>query len=170
MPGSIDEGKEETIAWIKQINPKTVMDVGAGLGTYARLFIANDIKVDKIDAIEVWEPYIHYFKIASIYNNVFKIDARDWDNWNYDLVILGDILEHMTKEQAIKLWKSISKKAKYAVISIPIVHYPQGHVHGNPYEEHVKDDWSVEEVLESFDNIVSHVAHESVGVFFAEFK
>lgn len=169
MPGSIDEGKDETIAWIKKIDPETIMDVGAGMGTYARLIHDNKI-LSKIDAIEVWQPYIDYFKLNKMYNNVYSTDARQWFQWDYDLVILGDILEHMKKEDAVDLWERISKTARNAVISIPIVHYPQGHVHGNPYEEHVKDDWTIEEVLESFEGITSHTAYDTVGVFYAEFR
>jgi hypothetical protein len=75
----------------------------------------------------------------------------------------------MTKEEAVAIWQSISKQARYAIISIPIVHYPQGHEHGNPYEEHVKDDWTTEEVLKTFSNITIHKAHNVVGVFVAKF-
>ena len=76
----------------------------------------------------------------------------------------------MTKEEAIELWDKVSKTARYAIISIPIIHYPQGHEHGNPYEEHVKDDWSSEEVLETFSNIKEYKEFDITGVYIARFK
>lgn len=169
MPGSSKEGKLEIANWVKDKNIKTVLDIGAGKGTYANLFIENNIKLNKIDAIEIWSPYIKKYRLNKRYNNVFLDDARNWNDFNYDLIILGDVLEHMTKEQAISLWNKC-KSAKYAIISIPIIHYPQGHYDGNPYEEHIKDDWSIEEVLSSFSNIIYYKGYETIGVFYAQFK
>lgn len=168
MPSSSGEGKAETLKWIESNldSIKTVLDVGAGEGTYAKLLRNLDLKTD---ALEVWLPYVGKFKLLSLYKSVFIEDARKWTNWNYDLVILGDILEHMTKEEAVQVWEAVSKEAKYAIISIPIVHYPQGHEHGNPYEEHIKDDWSTQEVLDTFKSIVRHDAYNTVGVFYAKF-
>ena len=92
-----------------------------------------------------------------------------WDNWEYDLVMFGDVLEHMTKEDAIALWKKISKQAKYALISIPITHFHQPMVNGNPYEKHIKEDWTSEEVLESFPGIVIKDEFEITGTYLAKF-
>ena len=52
------------------------------------------------------------------------------------------------------------------MISIPIVDFPQEMVEGNPFEEHVNDNWSHEKVLESFPNIISAFIHEFIGVYF----
>ena len=170
MPGSSIEGKELSMQWIRILKPETILDVGAGMGWYEDFIKRNKINYKKLDAIEVWEPYIEKYNLKARYDNVFNIDAREWNNWKYDLIILGDILEHMTKEEAIKLWDNISKQARFAIISIPIVHYPQGHENGNPYEEHIKDDWSSKEVLESFKNITTHKEFDVVGIYLATFN
>jgi len=169
MPESSPEGKPLSIYWIKKLNPKTVLDVGAGIGTYHSLIKNEGIVIEKIDALEVWQPYIEKYELETKYNKVFNVDAREWQDWNYDLVILGDILEHMSKEEAISVWKNVSKQAKAAIISIPIIHCPQGHDHDNPYEEHIKEDWTSKEVLESFSNIVDHCDFPVVGVYLARF-
>jgi hypothetical protein len=91
-------------------------------------------------------------------------------SFEYDLVILGDILEHMSESDAINLWDKISKQAKYAIISIPIIHYHQDAINGNPYEVHVEEDWTVERVLEKFSHIVEHKKFEVTGTFIAEFN
>jgi hypothetical protein len=41
---------------------------------------------------------------------------------------------------------------------------------GNPYEEHVKDDWSHNEVLSSFTNIIDDWQGEVVGAYWADFR
>jgi hypothetical protein len=75
----------------------------------------------------------------------------------------------MSKEDAVALWERVSKEAKYAIVSMPIIQFPQGHIHGNPYEKHVKDDWSHEEILETFGGIVAHQTFEVTGMYLAKF-
>jgi cyclopropane fatty-acyl-phospholipid synthase-like methyltransferase len=169
MPISSLDGKQLSMEWIKELGSKTILDVGAGLGLYYEFLKHEQVVFEKLDAIEVWEPYIEKYELKLKYNNVFNVDARQWNDWSYDLVILGDILEHMSKEEALTLWDNVSKHAKAAIISIPIIHYPQGHEHGNPYEEHIKDDWSSAEVLESFSHIIKHKEYDIVGVYLAIF-
>jgi len=167
---SSPEGKIETLVWIMNNNINSILDVGAGSGTYYDLLYNNGASVAKMDAIEVWKPYIEEANLLAKYDRVFQEDARVHDDYSYDLVILGDILEHMSKDDAIALWSKVSGKAKNAIISIPIVHYPQGHLNGNPYEEHVKDDWTAQEVLDTFPGIVHHEEYQTVGVFYATFR
>jgi hypothetical protein len=171
MPGTSElGGKKESAEWVIEKGIKTVLDVGPGMGNYADLFKNNGISLELIDGVEIWEPYVERFGLTNKYDNLFVEDIRKWNSFNYDLVIFGDILEHMTKEEAIAVWDKASGAAKYAIISIPTIHYPQGEAEGNPYEEHVKDDWSVQEVLDTFPGIVSHLESGSIGVFFAIFK
>ena len=88
----------------------------------------------------------------------------------FDLVILGDILEHMPMKDAVDLWNKIKQDAKYALISIPIIHYPQGAVDDNPYEVHIEEDWTTEKVLQNFSNIVEYKEFQQTGVFIAKFR
>lgn len=155
---------------IAELNPKTVLDVGAGQGVYLNL-IRDSLGEDvKISAVEVWPPYIEQFNLRNRYDNLFDIDVRDMESFDYDLVILGDVLEHMPEPDAIKLWDRISKEAKYAIISIPIIHYHQDAINGNPYEVHVDEDWNTERVLKSFHSIIEHIEFPVTGVFVARFK
>lgn len=168
MPISSGEGKLDFTNFIQKYQPTSVLDVGAGKGTYG--ILARICKeYDKLDAIEVWEPYIKDYNLQEVYSNVYQEDVRKWDNFDYDLVIFGDVLEHMTKEEALQVWDRASSQARFAVISIPIIHYPQGHIHGNPYEEHVKDNWTSLEVLNTFSHIYKFEQYNTIGTFFAKF-
>jgi hypothetical protein len=68
------------------------------------------------------------------------------------------------------LWNRISEEAKYALISIPIIHYEQGAINDNPYEVHVEEDWFTEKILQKFSNIVEYKEFSQTGVFIAKFK
>jgi SAM-dependent methyltransferase len=164
----------ENKPWVQQkiieLRPQTVLDVGAGQGTYLDLIREGLGAGVIVNAVEVWQPYIDQFNLLNRYDKLFAIDVRDMTNFEYDLVILGDILEHMSESDAINLWYKISKQAKYAIISIPIIHYHQDAINGNPYEVHVEEDWTVERVLKKFSHIVEHKKFEVTGTFIAEFN
>jgi hypothetical protein len=154
---------------IIELSPTTVLDVGAGQGTYLNLIRDGLGSGVIVNAVEVWQPYIDQFDLVNRYDKLFAMDVREMTNFKYDLVILGDILEHMSESQAIDLWSRISKEARYAIISIPIVHYHQDAINGNPYEIHVEEDWTVEKVLEKFSHIIEHKKFEVTGTFIAKF-
>jgi 2-polyprenyl-3-methyl-5-hydroxy-6-metoxy-1,4-benzoquinol methylase len=169
MPRSHPETKPWIIEKINSVQVETILDVGAGVGTYSNL-LADAGWSGNITALEVWEPYIEGYSLREKYDSVINLDVRDNADYNYDLVIFGDILEHISKEDAIKVWEKTAHQAKYAVIAIPTIHYPQGELEHNPHEEHIKDDWSVKEVLETFSDIVDYWNGEETGAFWAEFK
>ena len=56
----------------------------------------------------------------------------------------------MTKDEAIQLVETALDHCDTMIISIPIIHMPQDAVNGNPFEIHVKDDWSHDEVMSTW--------------------
>lgn len=169
MPTSNPENKLWAIRKIKSISPNTILDVGVGQGDYLELirsYLPHNIL---IDGIEAWEPYVGKFKLDERYNNLFVKDVREFENFDYDLVIFGDVLEHMPEKDAIEVWNKMSKQARYAIISIPIIHHPQGVYEGNPFEIHHEEDWTTERVLEKFSGIVEHKEFQVTGTFIAKF-
>jgi 2-polyprenyl-3-methyl-5-hydroxy-6-metoxy-1,4-benzoquinol methylase len=169
MPYSDEENRDWVSSKIEEIYPKTILDVGPGAGAYGKL-IKKTYPNITVDAVEVWEPYLNKFKLHSVYDRLYVRDAREHTNYTYDLVIFGDVLEHMTKEDAIALWNRVKEQAKYALISIPIVHYPQSESEDNPYEVHVKDDWTNDEVLLTFSSIIDYKVFNITGSYLAKFN
>jgi len=171
MARSSKNGKAWTKERIAQLitEPANILDIGCGQGTYRNLFLDNEtITGSNWVAVEVWEPYIRKYSLEEKYNRVINQDARtlSWaelEQW--DLVFMGDVLEHMTKEESQALVDSALNYTKWILISIPIVYLPQGADHGNQFEIHVKPDWSDEEVRESFPNIVEHHVEGIIGVY-----
>lgn len=143
MPTSIAEGKAWLIPRIAELQPTTILDIGAGEGTYARL-LRPLLPDAKIMGVEVWGPYLTDYRLAELYDWVLLGDARELDLPAADVVILGDVLEHMAHDEALDLWARSRAAARLAVFaSIPVIHAPQGAVNGNVYETHVHT-WSHE--------------------------
>lgn len=170
MPGSANYGKAETVEWLLTNKPGAVrfLDIGCGYGTYHDLL--KPLYPDsKWLGVEVWSEYIHRFNLFSKYT-VINMDARGIDYESLgeiDVAIAGDVLEHMTKQEAIDLVDKLMSVAEVLVISVPIVHYPQDEQEGNPYEVHVKDDWSHEEVMDTWGPLVEHYHLDNIlGVYF----
>lgn len=162
MPTSDAEGKHIVTEWYQKIAPKTVVDIGAGSGTYARLlrqgapsdpgrFCTHDEpgchRSDGVrwTAIEAWEPYIHEYGLNDLYDEVLLADVRrlHWPSFAADLVIAGDVLEHMTRADAQAVLKRIKFAAANLIVSVPVLHLPQNDVNGNPYERHI-DHWTAQ--------------------------
>lgn len=165
---SMPEGKPYAISKILEINPKTILDVGAGRGAYPTILFPYLPNVT-FDAVEIWEPYVERFNLHVKYRNIFVQDVRSFDNFNYDLVIFGDVLEHMPMADAVEVWNRMAGQAAYALISIPIIHMEQDELDDNPYEIHEEEDWSTQLVLEKFHSIVDYQEFECTGVFIAKF-
>jgi SAM-dependent methyltransferase len=164
MGTSSKSGKLEILSWFidNEHLIKNILDIGAGSGTYLKL-IKEDNEICKDAnwvAVEVWPPYIEKFNLQSRYNSVLNVDVRklDYDQLEkFSVAIAGDVLEHMSKYEAINLVNSILDKCETLIISIPIKHYPQDAVNNNPYEVHVKDDWSHDEVVDTWSkNIINY--------------
>jgi tetratricopeptide (TPR) repeat protein len=147
-----------------------VLDIGAGAGTYSDRY-RNVLPKLVWEGVEIWEPYIEKFNLRSKYDVVHTMDARKIEELRtfmikkYDIAFVGDVLEHMTKEEAIDLLLKLQMMCHTIIVSIPIIHYPQGEYEGNPYEAHVKDDWSHEEVVASFPGLVTFGVENEIGCY-----
>jgi glycosyltransferase involved in cell wall biosynthesis len=162
MPFSSQAGKP-SIKWVmsKIPQPKTALDIGVGEGTYAKLF-------PKLEwtGVEIWEPYVEKYGLKSLYPDLHIADAREWStDKKYDVCFLGDVLEHMTQDEAQALVRRAKRWADTVIVSIPIGHYPQGEYEGNPHEAHVKDNWSDAEVKLCFGKPTWSFVDGEIGVY-----
>ena len=172
MPASSKEGKSEIVSWVNALphDFKRVLDLGVGKGTYSRLFRKNPSKLRGCYwiGIEAWAPYIKQFNLFTRYHEIINQDIRevDYDSLKpVDIAFAGDVLEHITKEEAVTIVDKVLGISPYMVISVPIIYYPQGPLEGNPYEIHAKEDWSHEEVMSTFPQIKKHWTGNVVGCY-----
>lgn len=148
MPHSDAQGKPWALSTYLEIQPATIIDIGPGAGTYAKLMRPHH-EAHWI-GIEAWAPYIAEYGLDDLYDIVHVADARliDWSWFSTvsDLIIIGDVLEHMTTRHASVLLDRLKRHAGNLLVSIPVLHLDQGAIGGNPFERHV-DHWTYEAML-----------------------
>src|SRR6188768_2138336 len=121
MPYSDAEGKDAALAWYEEIQPSTVIDIGAGSGTYVQAVRAGSPWKGWWTAVEAWEPYLDRFGLRCLYDVVVVADARRLvaPFYRSDLVIAGDVLEHMPRADAVRLLNKIRAHAAHVIVSVP---------------------------------------------------
>ena len=163
MPSSRPNAVPVVIHLIKQLQPASILDVGVGFGKWGHLFREyTDILASesdparyrrenwqvRIDGIEGFPDYItdmHRY----LYNDIIIGDVRECvtNLDTYDVVFLGDIIEHLPKQEGMQLLRSLLEKTQKAVIvSTPKYDTAQGALCHNELERH-RSLWSAEDFL-----------------------
>jgi len=174
---------------------KTILDVGAGAGTYgmavkeafheARAIYKTFNHVEMphggivVNAVEIFNPYIERFGLHGIYGTIHVCPVAEIAerNANYDLVIFGDVLEHMVKEEALKVWNQFKQNSRFLYLSLPCkiegkawsLGYEQELSEGdeNKYELH-QYDWKYDEILNELGPFLWQVPLPTVVTMIAE--
>ena len=152
MPTSDAEGKDWSLDWFRYHLPNTVTDVGPGEGTYAKLMRPVHEGV-WWTGIEVHRPYIKKYRLNStktrrMYDELHVEDVRESEShlFHRDLVIFGDLLEHVERDDAVALLQRAEAAGAWNIlVSLPIVDSPQGEVDGNPHEAHLHQ-WDADDM------------------------
>ena len=163
MPFSFDQGKQYIRNIVGRIKHERMLDVGPGSGTYAKLFPEA-----KWTGIEIFEPYVEKYELKKLYDQILISDIRDCDLselGRFDVAVAGDVLEHMTAEEAVSVLNKLKSVADTVIVSIPIGHHPQGEWEGNVHETHVVDDWTDEKFREIFGQPTWGAIDGSIGVY-----
>jgi len=141
---SYDYGKPEVCAWIRENfrRDAMILDVGAGDGKWRLLLPEYRI----MDAVEAWAPNAE--KLTG-YSVVYPKDIRGVKYLWYDLIIFGDVIEHMSKVDARAVLGYAWPRCRDLIVAVPF-RFKQGALGGNPYEKHVQDDLTPEIVAERY--------------------
>ena len=163
MPESYGYFKNEVKNYLKEHIPlnNKILDVGPGVGTYSNLIREFGYKMD---CIEIWEPYVHEFNLKEKYDNVFIGNIIDFDISEYDFIILGDVLEHLTKEDGVKLIEKIHVLGKRCLVAIPYT-MEQGEYYGNIYESHLQTDLTLNIMAERYPQLEMIYSNSQYGYF-----
>ena len=131
-------GKPEVCTWIREHFPPdvTVLDVGACDGNWRQLLP----EYRNMDAVEIFEPNLSRL---TGYRNVYHADIRDLPYEHYDLIIFGDVIEHMSVDRAREVLEYAAPRCEDMIVAVPFLS-PQGAIYGNPFEIHVQDDLTPE--------------------------
>ena len=159
MPTSPFGHIETFIGFLMESRPRSILDIGLGNGKLG--FLARDCldvmlneayhrshwKV-RIDGIEAYPDYIQDHQRA-IYDTIHIGDAFDVIDRleTYDMIILGDVLEHFEKDRAWEFFdKCIRHAEHHLAVFIPLGKtWKQPAIYGNPYETH-RSSWFFDEL------------------------
>ena len=144
---SYNFGKDNLAQYLKATFPKgsTLLDVGACDGKY------YEYLGDHFDmvACEIWEPNIEKYDLVKKYKAVAACNIKDFCYDEMDVVLFGDVIEHMTVQDAQAVLEYAREHAREVVVAVPYM-YPQGPIYGNPYEEHLQPDLTHEVFMERY--------------------
>lgn len=148
-----------------------VLDLGIGCGTYSDRYARTLLPRGKFywTGVEVWAPYVDRFGLEGKYDLIALTDAisflRQSDD-KHDICFMGDVLEHVSVDDAKILMNLALERCNAVILSIPLGHHPQEEFEGNPYEKHVKDDWTHDEVMRYWSaDVVEYGIEKEIGVY-----
>jgi len=130
-----DNVVSQLIGWIA---PGRALDIGAGSGKYGRMLAEAAPACERV-AVEVNAHYVERFALRQLYHRVDIDDTTQW--WrhypeeSFDLVVIGDCLEHLPKSQGLDLLNAMVYRSGWVVTVVPefII---QGPVDGQVSEIH----------------------------------
>ena len=123
------------IGQIERLKPKSAIDVGVGHGDIAEM-ILKIVPDAELCGVEIFEGYITD-KIEKNYVGIDICDVRDFRFFEVDLVVFGDVLKHMPKEDAFLVLDRALSVSKWVIVNTPYGFLDQGKVYGNEHERHV---------------------------------
>lgn len=158
MPSSRYDAIPFVLDLVVQYQPKSILDIGIGTGKYGMLFREYlDIwNVDKpykkrslyLIGIEAFAEYDN--PVWQVYDKVVIEDVRnlasnnasllfmDKIKVNFDLLFMGDVIEHFEKEEAKHIIGKLNHK--HIIIVTPLTVLEQGMVYNNEFEIH-RSEW-----------------------------
>lgn len=141
-----------------------ICDIGAGNGTYQRALKGQY----DWSAVEIWHETAEGLK--KIYHHVYEMDMRDFDYpEDYDLVIFGDVLEHVSEEDAQECIRKARLHSKSILIAFPY-YTKQGPLYGNEAERHIQDNCSPEHFDELYPGFERIYCHNNYAYYYWEQK
>jgi hypothetical protein len=141
MPGSSPVLDTDIVSIIKRISPSTVFDVGVGAGKYGEILkeifpssIVTGCEVDASYLIEFKDKHLFYKNIV-IKSIMEIVNAEEVE---FDLVIFGDVLEHLKGSEIIDVLDYFQYRTKYILCVYP-TGLRQGIWNGHPSERHLSE-------------------------------
>jgi 2-polyprenyl-3-methyl-5-hydroxy-6-metoxy-1,4-benzoquinol methylase len=107
------------------LQPARVCDIGPGEGKYGRLVKQRAIEdgfPSHVTAIEIDPSYVETYRLRSTYDDVIVADAVDLIDTpriRFDLVIIGDCIEHTRKSAVIDLLNFLVYRTGHICIVFP---------------------------------------------------
>lgn len=133
---------------VKVIAPESALDIGVGAGKFGFIFreerewkttsVPAEHWRTRLDGVEVCSGYItplHKYLYDELYIGLAQEVVPTLGS--YDLIYMGDVIEHLSKSEGRNLLEVLYDKAKMGILVVtPVGEYPQQGAVENPYQEH----------------------------------
>lgn len=128
---------------------KSVLDVGCGDGSL--MLKVNPDKKYKVVGVDFYNPSLKKANHRGIYKKVILKDIRkiNFKDKSFDIVLASQVIEHLSKKDALNLIKKMEKIAKFKVILTT----PRGFIEFDPFEvndknklQDHKSGWEIDEL------------------------
>ncbi len=106
---------------LQTLKPARILDIGAGQGKYGKMARDAGLAATEITAVEC-DTSLNAGLAAAGYNEVLNITAQqllDQPARHYDLVIMGDVIEHMKHSDGQDLLEFLNYRCSYLLIITP---------------------------------------------------
>jgi hypothetical protein len=122
VPYSSDQFDTDIEAFLRAESASSYLDLGPGAGKYGRMI--RRINPDALTAaVECDEEYVAHFKLEDIYDVVHhgRIETTfdDLPDLTADIVILGDVIEHLKKSDGVDLLNYLIYRCRYCLVVYP---------------------------------------------------
>ena len=125
MPESVDimDNLVEDFIRVEGIKHRRFLDVGAGTGKYGKL-IRKHSSSATLEAVEIDSEYIVNYRLADIYAGVYNVDVEKFITQHvdsaWDVIIMGDVIEHLRKSVGVDLLNFFVYRTKWIVVVFPV--------------------------------------------------
>lgn len=115
-----------------------VLDIGPGRGKYGAM--VRELRPEaRLTGLEVEAEYVERFGLRALYDDVHVGAAAvllDNVGASWDLVILGDVIEHMRRSEGLDVLHYLVYRTRYLWVQWPM-RYIQGALEGYTHEAHL---------------------------------
>lgn len=150
---------------IECIQPKTVVDFGAGAGKNGKLVREVLGSACQLVAVEGYARTVEKLKKDGVYDQVCGMLIKDWlhsDAQHHDLAIFGDVLEHLPRREIFKTVRRALQVFGDIIIVVPLYDVCQGAAYGNALEIHRA--YIDEQYFDRFNPVEKHIIKDKVHV------
>lgn len=123
---------------LRNIEGKNILDVGCGWGQPMKIMQLNKHGFHVI-GVDIFRPYLIEAKRNKTHNEYVLCDVRKlpFKQKSFDTVLCMEVIEHLEKEEAIRLIEDMEKIArKKIIITTPVGFWVDYGRNGNPYQIH----------------------------------
>jgi hypothetical protein len=128
MPGSASVFDDIVVAMIRLAAPRVVVDIGPGMGKYGQIIknieVETNCTIHKICVEVDEEKIVKRFMLHDLYDEILHEDAANlpkrYPMLTGDVVVAGDVIEHLTKSEGIDLIEYLQYRFKHILLIIPV--------------------------------------------------